>query len=203
MKTLKQLKWSIIILAVAYIVLGVVLIMFPSQTQRALSYILAISLIIVGIVNLIQYVKMDAVMVVDRYDLVFGFSGIIGGILIMINVDKFSQLILIVLGFMVTISGILKFQSSVNLLRLKSSSWPLPFALAIFNIVYGVIMLIDPFGLEVLFTLLGIGFIFSGITDIIVTIMVSLHVMKVTAAAPPAAPQAAPQTAPPTGGPTA
>lgn len=179
---LKQLKWNIIILAVAYFVLGVVLIIFPTQTQRAISYVLAISLIVVGIVNLIQYMREDAMVVVDRYDLVFGFSGIIGGILIIINVDKFASLILIVLGFMVTISGILKFQSALSLYRLKSPTWHIPFTLALINIIYGVIMLIDPFTEGLFFVLLGLGFAFSGISDIIVTIMVTMRLRQISGA---------------------
>ncbi|MBO4396117.1 MAG: DUF308 domain-containing protein [Eubacterium sp.] len=180
MESLKQLKWSIIILGVMYVVLGVILIMFPAQTQKLISYVLAISLIVIGIVNLIQYMKTDIAVVVHNYDLVFGFSGIIGGILIIINVEKFATLILIILGFMVLISGILKLQSSVNLMRLKSESWHIPFALALINIVYGIIMLINPFGEGLFFFLLGIAFVFSGITDIIVTIMVSMRLKKVT-----------------------
>ena len=84
------------------------------------------------------------------------------------------------LGFMVLISGILKLQSSINLIRLKSESWHIPFALAWINIVYGIIMLINPFGEGTFFFLLGIAFVFSGITDVIVTIMVSLRIKKVT-----------------------
>ena len=180
MNTLKQLKWNIIVLGFAYVVLGVILVMFPSQTQKLISYVLAVSLIVLGIVNLIQYLKTEANAAVDRYDLVFGFSGIIGGILIIINVDKFAILILIILGFMILISGILKLQSSINLMRLKATSWHIPFFLALVNIVLGIILLINPFEEGTFFFLLGIAFIFSGVTDIIVTIMVSMRVKHIT-----------------------
>ncbi len=177
---LKQLKWSIIVLALAYVVLGVVLILYPVQTQTAVTYILAIALIAMGIINLIQYARLDATALVNSYDLVIGFSGIIGGILIIINVEKFAQMLWIALGFMVLISGVLKLQSSVNLMRLKSTSWHIPFALALINIVFGVIMLINPFSDELFLIMLGIGFIFSGVTDIIVTLMVSARLKTVT-----------------------
>ncbi|MBR1874152.1 MAG: DUF308 domain-containing protein [Eubacterium sp.] len=180
MEFLKQLKWSIIVLALAYVVLGVVLILYPVQTQTAVTYILAIALIAMGIINLIQYARLDATALVNSYDLVIGFSGIIGGILIIINIEKFAQMLWIALGFMVLISGVLKLQSSVNLMRLKSTSWHIPFALALINIVFGVIMLIDPFSDELFLIMLGIGFIFSGVTDIIVTLMVSARLKTVT-----------------------
>ncbi len=178
---IKQLKWSIIVMAIAYIVLGVVLIMYPSQVQKLISYILAFALIAMGIVNLIQYTRLDTNQIVNSYDLVLGFSTMIGGILIIINVERFEQLVLIVMGFMILVSGVMKLQSSVNLMRLRSTSWQVPFAMAMIGIVYGIIMLINPFGAGGLFfAMMGIGFILSGITDIIVSVMFSVRLKKVT-----------------------
>ena len=178
---MKTMKWSIIVLAIAYVVLGIVLIMYPSQVQKLISYILAITLIAMGIVNLIQYVKLDNTQLIHSYDLCIGFSAIIGGVLIIINVDRFSQLIWIVMGFMILVSGVLKLQNSVNLMRLRSPSWQLPFWLAMVGIVYGVIMLINPFGSgQFFFVMMGLGFIISGITDLIVTVMVSMRLKQVT-----------------------
>ena len=178
---IKQLKWSIIVMAIAYIVLGVVLIMYPSQVQKLISYILAFALIAMGIVNLIQYTRLDTNQIVNSYDLVLGFSTMIGGILIIINVERFEQLVLIVMGFMILVSGVMKLQSSVNLMRLRSTSWQVPFAMAMIGIVYGIIMLINPFGAGgFLFAMMGIGFMLSGITDIIVSVMFSVRLKKVT-----------------------
>lgn len=178
---MKQLKWSIIVMAIAYIVLGVVLIMYPSQVQKLISYILAFALIAMGIVNLIQYTRLDTNQIVNSYDLVLGFSTMIGGILIIINVERFEQLVLIVMGFMILVSGVMKLQSSVNLMRLRSTSWQVPFAMAMICIVYGIIMLINPFGAGgFFFAMMGIGFILSGITDIIVSVMFSVRLKKVT-----------------------
>lgn len=178
---IKQLKWSIIVMAIAYIVLGVVLIMYPSQVQKLISYILAFALIAMGIVNLIQYTRLDTNQIVNSYDLVLGFSTMIGGILIIINVERFEQLVLIVMGFMILVSGVMKLQSSVNLMRLRSTSWQVPFAMAMICIVYGIIMLINPFGVGgFFFAMMGIGFILSGITDIIVSVMFSVRLKKVT-----------------------
>ena len=178
---IKQLKWSIIVMAIAYIVLGVVLIMYPSQVQKLISYILAFALIAMGIVNLIQYTRLDTNQIVNSYDLVLGFSTMIGGILIIINVERFEQLVLIVMGFMILVSGVMKLQSSVNLMRLRSTSWQVPFAMAMICIVYGIIMLINPFGAGgFFFAMMGIGFILSGITDIIVSVMFSVRLKKVT-----------------------
>ena len=175
---IKQLKWPVIVMALAYVVLGVVMIIYPDQTKTTITYLFAGFLIAIGIVNLIQYARMEAMMVVDRYDLAIGFSAVIGGILIFINIAKFLPMITMVLGFMLTFSGVMKLQNSVNLMRLRSAKWHIPFAMAVINIVYGVVMLIDPFSEEILAVLLSLGFILSGITDVIVAVMVSSAKVK-------------------------
>ena len=170
MKLLKQLKWNLILLAVLFIALGVVLIVWPSATMTSICYILATILVLLGVVFLIGYLRKDVIGIIYRCDLVIGLSLILAGVLVYIKVDK---LVPVVLGFLITISGILKLQNSVDLLRLGHGTWHVAFALAIINIVFGVVLLINPFAKEILITLVGIGFVYSGATDLYVTISIS------------------------------
>ena len=57
--------------------------------------------------------------------------------------------------------------------RRPSAAGHVAFALAIINIVFGVVLLINPFAKEILITLVGIGFVYSGATDLYVTISIS------------------------------
>ena len=163
MKFLKQLKWNLILLAVFFIALGVVLILSPGATMKTICYILAAILIVVGVVFLANYLRNDIVGIIYRYDLVIGLSAILGGILVIIKVEQLTELIPAVLGFLVTISGILKMQNSIDMLRLGHGTWYVAFAMAIINIVFGVLLLMNPFGtMELLLMWLGIGFVYSG-----------------------------------------
>lgn len=174
MKLLKQLKWNLILLAILFIALGVVLIMWPGATMKTICYILAVSLIVIGVVFLANYLRKDIAGIIYRYDLVVGLSAILGGILVIIKVDQLVGLIPAVLGFLVTISGILKMQNSVDMLRLGHGTWYVAFAMAIVNIVFGVLLLMNPFRtMELLLMWLGIGFVYSGVTDLYVTISIS------------------------------
>lgn len=173
MKLLKELKWNLIILAVVFIVLGVILILWPTEVMQTSCYMLAAMLIIVGVISLVNYLRKDISGMLYRYDLVVGLSAILGGILIIIKVDQLTALIPVVLGFLVTISGILKMQNSVDMLRLGHGTWHVAFWMAILNIVFGIVLLIDPFAREMLTVLLGVALIYSGITDLYVTISIS------------------------------
>lgn len=173
MSLLKQLKWNLIAIAVAFIALGVILIIYPTEVMTTACYMIAALLIIIGVISLVNYLRKDITGLIYRYDLVVGLSSILGGILIIVKIDDLTKLIPVVLGFLVTISGILKMQNSVDMLRLGNGTWHVAFGLAIVNIIFGIVLLINPFAEELLITLMGVALIYSGLTDMFVTIVIS------------------------------
>ena len=179
MSLLKQLKWNLILLAVIFIALGIVLILWPGATMKAICYLLAAMLLAIGVVSLINYLRKDISGIIYRYDLVVGLCAILGGILVIVKVDKLTDLIPAVLGFLVTMSGIMKMQNSVDMLRLGHGTWHVAFAMAIVNIVAGIVLLMNPFeAAQILIMCLGIALVYSGITDLYVTISISRRLSR-------------------------
>ena len=179
MSLLKQLKWNLILLAVIFIALGIVLILWPGATMKTICYLLAAMLLAIGVVSLINYLRNDISGIIYRYDLVVGLCAILGGILVIVKVDKLTDLIPAVLGFLVTMSGIMKMQNSVDMLRLGHGTWHVAFAMAIVNIVAGIVLLMNPFeAAQILIMCLGIALVYSGITDLYVTISISRRLSR-------------------------
>ena len=179
MSLLKQLKWNLILLAVIFIALGIVLILWPGATMKTICYLLAAMLLAIGVVSLINYLRKDISGIIYRYDLVVGLCAILGGILVIVKVDKLTDLIPAVLGFLVTMCGIMKMQNSVDMLRLGHGTWHVAFAMAIVNIVAGIVLLMNPFeAAQILIMCLGIALVYSGITDLYVTISISRRLSR-------------------------
>lgn len=179
MSLLKQLKWNLILLAVIFIALGIVLILWPGATMKTICYLLAAMLLALGVASLINYLRKDISGIIYRYDLVVGLCAILGGILVVVKVDKLTDLIPAVLGFLVTMSGILKMQNSVDMLRLGHGTWHVAFAMSIINIVAGIVLLMNPFeAAQILIMCLGIALVYSGITDLYVTISISRRLSR-------------------------
>ena len=175
MSLLKQLKWNLILLAVIFIALGIVLILWPGATMKTICYLLAAMLLAIGVVSLINYLRKDISGIIYRYDLVVGLCAI----LVIVKVDKLTDLIPAVLGFLVTMSGIMKMQNSVDMLRLGHGTWHVAFAMAIVNIVAGIVLLMNPFeAAQILIMCLGIALVYSGITDLYVTISISRRLSR-------------------------
>lgn len=91
MSLLKQLKWNLILLAVIFIALGIVLILWPGATMKTICYLLAAMLLAIGVVSLINYLRKDISGIIYRYDLVVGLCAILGGILVIVKVDKLTD----------------------------------------------------------------------------------------------------------------
>lgn len=179
MDLLKQLRWNIILMSIVYMALGIILIVWPSETLTVTCYILAALLIALGTVSLLSYMRKDITGIIYRYDLVVGLSCIIGGVLVILKVEQLTDLIPVILGFLVTISGILKIQNSIDMLRLGHGTWHVAFILAIINIVFGVVLLINPFAKEVLVACIGVALVYSGVTDLYMTIAISIRLKNI------------------------
>lgn len=180
MKTLKKIKWNVIISSVIYVALGVILLLWPEKMARNICYVIGVIAVAVGIVNLIDYIRKDYSVDAYRYNLVYGLVFILFGVFVFVKVDTVVSIIPFLLGFAVTISGLLKLQNAVDLVRMKYKGWGAVMIVSILNIAFGVVLIMNPFdSAMILFICIGIGMIYSGVSDLIATIMLSRSIKSV------------------------
>ena len=166
MKTLKRIKWSAMFKGILYILLGIVALVVPETMEKTLGYLLGIVLIIAGGVSMIGYLLRDARENYYRNDFVLGLVGIVVGIIVLLRVEIIISLIPLLLGIMVIISGCEKFQDVIDMKRMNSGNWIVMLVLALINLILGLVLIFNPFrAATLMFRMLGIGLIFSGITD--------------------------------------
>lgn len=185
----KDAKWNLILIAGIYIASGLALILVPKVDAVVVAYVLACFLLILGLIRTITYFAGKAELGFFRFDLLIGLCLILLGIVILIKIDNVAVIILTVLALLVAVSGILKLQHALNLLRVKAKGWLVVLILAGINLTFGILLLLNLFrGNERLYSiLLGAGLAFSGLTDIFTTLMIDRN-MKKNAAKPAPAP---------------
>lgn len=171
MKTIKEIKWSAMLKGILYILLGIVALVIPETMERTLGYMLGIVLIIAGGISMISYLLRDARENYYRDDFVFGLVGIVLGIIMLLKVEVIISLIPLLLGILVVISGCAKLQDVVDMKRMNSGNWIVMLMLALINLILGTVLIFNPFeAATLMFRMLGIGLIFSGITDCVTII---------------------------------
>ncbi len=163
---MKQLKWDVILTSLLYVVLGIVVLLMPGIMFKTLGYLIGAFLIVAGAVSMIGYLLRDAYQSYFRNDFVYGLIEITIGIIVLYKIDMIRTLVPIILGVLVVASGCRKLQDVIDMKRMEYGNWIAMLVLAAVNVVFGVVLILDPIGAEaVLERLIGIGLIVSGLTD--------------------------------------
>ncbi len=175
----KNLKWTAVAISVVCILAGVLLVMFPGASADVISNIIGYSLILSGAVNVVTYFLLDLQVSLFRNDFVIGVVLCLLGILVIVEKEAFQNLIPFLLSIVIVASGVTKLQNAIDMRRLKAKKNMSQVVLALVSIVFGLFVMFGKInGTELLFTLIGAGFIYSGITDLYSTICVSSKVQK-------------------------
>lgn len=171
---LKEMKWNAILRSVIYMILGIILIVFPDTTARTLCYIGGGAVVIAGVVTLITYQFRELEVRYYRNDFVVGLIEVLLGLFCIYKANLLISLLPFILGIFVVISGFCKLQNGLDVKRMGYANWYIFVLLSAANIVFGMILLWNPFtAATVMFIIIGAGLVFSGATDLILTVLIS------------------------------
>lgn len=166
-----ELKWDALLKGLLYIVLGIAALLGSEQIAVTLGYLLGGVLIVVGAVSMIEYLLRDARQNYYHNDFLVGLLCIFVGGIVLYNVKLVINIMPTLLGLMVVISGISKLQDVIDMKRLECGNWIGMLILAIVNLILGIVLILNPFeAAMVMFKVLGIGLIVSGLTDVAISI---------------------------------
>ena len=144
MNYLKSLKWEMVIYALLCILMGILMMIYPSS-----------------ILNTI------------KYELVVGIIFIVAAIFVLVKKDFVISIIPFIVGIIIVISGIMKIENALDLKRMDSH-WVFLLIVAIVNVLLGIVILINPQNTAVFVTrITGIILTYSGVVDLITTLTVS------------------------------
>ncbi|MCM1058357.1 MAG: DUF308 domain-containing protein [Firmicutes bacterium] len=178
-RILKEMKWDALSTGVLYIILGVMALALPETMEKILGYMIGVVLIVGGAVSMISYLLRDAHQNYYHNDFLHGLIGIAAGILVLVKMDVVIGLISFLLGVLVLVSGCSKLQDVIDMKRLECGNWIVMLIFAVANVGFGVLLICNPFSwTALLFRLLGIGLILSGVTDCICTVYFAGRIRK-------------------------
>lgn len=169
----------LLISAIAFIVLGIAVIVFKSTIVKEINDIIkwvAVGILgIIAIVNIISFVKNTKE---NIKELIIGILSFLAAILLLIsnNVFHIESLVLTVIGVMLglylIVEGFYKFKASVKSKKNSVKAWFVPLILGILSIVFGVgfiycSIFYSAEATAYVVVALGILFIYAGIQNIV------------------------------------
>lgn len=173
---LKQLKWSSILMSVGYIVLGVLLILFPDISGKVISYVLGIGAMVYGIINLTIYFLLNVRDSLYRNEFIIGIASIVFGLLIILKTDVIVNLIPLLLGLIIMVSGFINLQKGVVAYRIGYNRSLVYVLISAVSIIFGVTIMFFLSGktaTNILFIVIGAGLVYAGASDLIATLVLA------------------------------
>ncbi|MCI9177137.1 MAG: hypothetical protein HFJ28_00760 [Clostridia bacterium] len=171
---LKKTGWISIVESLIFAVLGIILICNPEGTVNTISIILGIIFIVIGIFKIIQYIA--AKQKDNNYDLIYGLTAIVIGIVAMMYMSTITSIFRIIIGVWIVYTSFVRINSAIQLRKLNGNIWIYSLILAILMTICGLYVIINTGAIIV--TIGAIMLVYS-IIDIIESIIFMKNIKEV------------------------
>lgn len=171
---MKSIKWSSIIIAIGYILSGILFFANPSITRDLICTWIGFGLLVAGVITIVVYFLRSKQESFLRNEFMNGLLLISVGLLALIRRPVFIEIVYLVLAIVIMLSGFKKLQDCVDAYRLGLKYGTLYLALSAISIVIGFFIILDPtIEIKTLHVLIAIGLLYSGLSDLVSTIFLS------------------------------
>ena len=168
-------RLSITFLSIAEILIGILLLVNPVGFTTWIIMMLGIALVLVGIINVIQYFRTPPIEAALKKSLATGVLAILVGLWCILRNDwiiGLFTLLTTLYGIIILISGVTKVQWTADMLRLKASHWGWMAVSAAITLLCAVIILANPFSTTAaLWMFIGITMIVQAVIDIVAAVL--------------------------------
>ena len=178
MRLFQGMRGSIFLFSIIYVLIGIVLLIVSDAPMLAVSYIFSVLLILTGIVLVMYYIGREVQPEQESYDLVAGILSVSAGVYLMIHAKLLTPWIPAVMGLLVIVSGIITFQNSLDMRRLKQVFWGPIFLVSLASMALGFLILYYPFEkTSNQLRVIGASLFLSGGIDVVTTLWqnIKLH----------------------------
>lgn len=163
-RPIQTAKTGYLIVSAALCVLGVLLMVFPGISARALCYILGGILTVYGIIKMVGYFSRDLYRLAFQYDLASGSLITALGVIMLLLPDGVISVTHTVIGILILADGLFKIQIAIDARRFGVGKWWLITIFAILTGIAGLLLILHPFaGAEAAVILLGAALLAEGI----------------------------------------
>ena len=167
----KKLKPTAAFYGLICVIIGIIDLVNPEKMLNIIAYALGISAIICGLIFIIVYVARDVKYNLNNNDFLSGLIAVVVGIVILIKWQQFMELVPIVLGALIIVSGCIKLQDAIDLKKLDHPAFLMMLIVAIVFIIFGSILVANPFKSEIiLMRIIGVSLIIAGMTDLFTSV---------------------------------
>ena len=146
---LRYVKSGMMLLSIAYIVIGMMLLIMPQTSLLWICYAFGAVVLITGIVCLIQYARLRGTGFTAPFMLVGGVITAGLGIFTLAKPQVVASFLPIVFGIFIVVDGLSRIGSAIDLAKRKGQKWWVLLLLSIVSVALGILLVLHPFGAAV------------------------------------------------------
>lgn len=163
-------------LSICEIVVGILLFVNPLGFTGTIIKIAGIILLVVGVWFGINYFRADPVTAHMEQGLTKALLAIVAGLFCVFKTEWFLvafPVVTVLYGVVIILTGIVRVQWTVDMLRMKLDRWYLAGIGALISLAFGAIILTNPFAWTAfLWTFVGISMVVNAVFDLCVAIFI-------------------------------
>ena len=146
---LRYVKSGMMLLSIAYIVIGMMLLIMPQISLLWICYAFGAVVLLTGIVCLIQYARIRGTGFTAPFMLVGGVITAGLGIFTLAKPQVVASFLPVVFGIFIVVDGLSRIGSAIDLAKRKGQKWWVLLLLSIVSVALGILLVLHPFGAAV------------------------------------------------------
>lgn len=170
MSALKK-NLSGILMSIAELVIGILLLVDPVGFTSGIIMAFGIVLMVLGVVSIVKYFSAEPEEAAIGQLLTKGMIQVLAGAFCAFGSQWFIMtfpVLALVYGIVILVTGLVKFQRMIDIIRLKRKKWFLAAISAAISILCGVVIITSPFSTTaVLWAFTGVSLIVEAVFDMI------------------------------------
>ena len=173
---LRYAKNGMLLLSVAYIILGQMLLIMPETSLLWICYAFGVVVLVTGAVCLVQYARLRGNGLAAPFMLIGGVITAGLGIFTLLKPEVVASFLPIVFGIFILVDGCSRIGSAIDLAKRKGEKWWLLLLMSLLSIGLGILLLVHPFDAAVSMVMLcGILLIVEGAINLGCTLYTAME----------------------------
>lgn len=160
-------KKSFVMASLAYVILGLVLLLFPDLTTGLICTAVGLILLAYGVVAVITFFAGSNGGFRFQFELVVGVFAAIVGAIFLLKPHMILSILPTIFGLYILIDGLTNLKRGMDMRSYGYAGWTTTLVLSVVSLVLGAVILWNPFSTHLLLVrIIGASFLYEGIADL-------------------------------------
>jgi len=151
----KPIQKALIISAVVYIVIGLLLVIWPDQARQIIIYAIGAAALLYGGYRIVDFFSRKENLSGVQIGVALGIACIMLGLFLLFKANVVVALLAAVIGVAVIVDSVLRLQIALNLRLSGERGWIALIVTAFITLVFGILLLFNPFTAVRVATVIG------------------------------------------------